>query len=109
MEFIYYSICLGLGFYFGWVVCTKWTIYQAKRILAKAREHLADEQEYIKNNSLHLRMEKMEHMYFFYNKDDGAFVYSAPNKQELLDYINRKFPDKYIFLDTKDLKELEKA
>lgn len=109
MDFFYILLGAVVGFYVGWVINEKYTIYRAKLLLNKAHEYMKQEDEYIKNHSLHLRMEKTEHTYFFYNKNDGSFIYSAPNKTELLEYLNRKYPDMYIYLDTKDLKELEKA
>lgn len=71
----------------------------------------ADEKdrEYLKQHSLELRMETFGDTFMFYDKTTENFIVQVKNKAELIEFMELHHPEKYIFLDKKDMSELEKA
>lgn len=106
MEILYYIFWVTVGFSIGWYLSYSWTMYKAEKVL---KQYLAQEEKIIKNSILYLRMEQSENVYYFYDKSNDSFICSAYNKQELMDYVARRFPDKYVYLDNKDMKQLENS
>lgn len=65
--------------------------------------------EYLKQHTLELRMEVFNDTFMFYNKSNDSFIVQVKNKAELIEFMELNHPEKYIFLDKKDITKLEKA
>jgi hypothetical protein len=75
-------------------------------VLKKADEK---DREYLKQHSLELRMETFEDTFIFYDKVNNNFIAQVKNKNELMSFMELHYPEKFVFLDKKDMTELEKA
>lgn len=106
MEYIT-SFVIGaiVGYlYRNYVLKTR--VNQLVDTLKKADEK---DREFLKNHSLELRMETFGDTFMFYDKSNDTFIAQVKNKAELIDFMQLHYPEKYIFLDKKDMAELEKA
>lgn len=109
MEYITLLGLIFLGAIAGWWVRGQVAIVRLKRFSDKVKIIQQQEERYMQEHSLELRMEMYGDYFMFYNKKDDSFVTQARNKDELMDFLNMAHPEKYIFLDPKDIKALEKA
>lgn len=106
MEYII-SFVVGVivGYlYRNYVLKTR--VNQLMDALKKADEK---DREFLKKHSLELRMETFGDTFMFYDKSNDNFIVQVKSKAELIEFMELHHPEKYIFLDKKDMAELEKA
>lgn len=93
----------------GWWLHKVYSAHQFKKLVDKIQNRLDKEYEEMERNSVHLKMEVIDGKYYFYNKDNDAFFYTASSKDELINYITKHHADKNVFIDNSALKILENA
>lgn len=84
----------------------KTRVNQLVDALKKADEK---DREFLKKHSLELRMDTFNDTFMFYDKSNNNFIVQVKSKTELIEFMELHHPEKYIFLDKKDMAELEKA
>lgn len=109
MEYVTLLGLVLIGAIAGWWIRGQVALVRVKRYAEKLKIVQQQEERYMKEHSLELRMEVYGDCFMFYNKKDDSFVTQARNKGELMDFLNTFHPEKYIFLDPKDIKVLDKA
>ncbi len=102
VEIIAVAIVGILGFFSGWHAREQAAVRKMDELL----NHIGEEYEEVKINTIRITIEQHSGVYYVYNMDDNSFMGQGKTRKELEEVLASKFPGKTFAAAHKNLVEM---
>ena len=96
-----FLFCVGLviiGFVAGWKLRVKWAEHVMNLYLKENMKRIQSESEQKKTNTINLDLYREGDFVYVYNEDDGSFITQVKSKEEMIEFIQKNYSEKYVLM-----------
>lgn len=97
MEFLAVFALVCAAFYAGWKLREWYAEFVVKQYMKQYDEKMKNT---VAQKTINIDIQKHGDMLYVYNEDDGSFMTQIQTAQQLLDFVEKKYPDYYIMMKT---------
>jgi hypothetical protein len=95
-----------LGFIAGWLALKFWVTYRAKKIIAQIESKVEENIKANQDNKVELEFQKQGNKIYAYQAKDGVFVSHGITMKDIIDDLEKRFPNTHFVGNQKNIKEV---
>jgi hypothetical protein len=103
MEYVIVAVTAAISFIYGFKRGYEYREKEAIQKLDNLMETIVEQEE---ENTIRIKLEEVNGMFFVYREDDDTFMGQGKTKKEITEVLNARFPDKRFTAHEKNLKEV---
>lgn len=95
-----------LGFACGWFALQLWVTWRAKKIIAQIESRVEENIKASKENKVELEFQRQGNKIYAYQAKDGVFVSHGDTMVELIEDLQKRFPNTNFVGNQKNIEEV---
>lgn len=96
----------AIGFACGWFALQLWVTYRARQIIAQIESRVEENIKASKENKVELEFQRQGNKIYAYQAKDGVFVSHGDTMTEVVEDLQKRFPDKLFVGSSQNIKEV---